>query len=310
MIQYVVRRLLWILLTMVCVSMLTFGLIFFTGDPAVMLTPTRKGQAPAPEMVERVRREHGLDKPLVIQYGQYLWRLAQGDMGYSYYLRRPITEVMFEKFPNTALLAGLILLVAISVGIPLGIVAALRRNTIVDQVILVFSTIAIAVPSFILALVLIYFVSFRLKLLPFSGHGTVRHLILPVISVAAPSSAGYAIFLRTNLLNQLGADYVRTAYSKGLATRVVAYRHMLPNALIPVVTLGSIDLAYLLTGVVLVETVFGYPGIGAQVLAAVTRKDIPVVMASVFDGALLIGFGNLIADLLTAWLDPRIKLHR
>lgn len=308
MIRYIIRRVLWIILTMVCVSMLTFGLIFATGDPATMLVPTRNNQPPDPVLVERIRVERGLDQPLPLQYASYIWRLAQGDMGYSFNLRRPVAQVLFEKLPNTALLAGLILATALGLGVPLGMISALRRNSLLDRGILIFNTIAIAIPSFFLALLLIYVVAFRWKLLPFSGSGTAKHLILPVLSVAVPSAAGYAIFLRTTLLNQLTADYVRTAHGKGLSGGTVALRHILPNALIPVVTMASLDLAYLLTGIVLVEQVFGYPGIGSLVLQAVKNKDIPMVMGSVFYGALLIGVGNLIADLLAARLDPRIKL--
>jgi peptide/nickel transport system permease protein len=308
MIPFIARRLMWIAVSMLVVSMLTFGLIFATGDPAVMLVPTRNNQPPDPALVERARRDRGLDQPLPIQYLTYVGRLVQGDMGYSFYLRRPVNQVLFEKLPNTALLAGLILLTSMAIGVPLGMLSALRRNTIIDRGILFFNTVMIAIPSFFLALMLIYFIAFELKLLPFSGSGSVRHFIMPVLSVAIPNAAAYAILLRTNLLNQVASDYARTAHAKGLHARVVAFRHLLPNALIPVVTLASLDLAYLLTGVVLVEQIFGFPGIGSQVLKALASKDIPVIMGSVFYGALLIGVGNLIADLLTARLDPRIVL--
>jgi peptide/nickel transport system permease protein len=308
MILYIARRLLWIGLTLLCVSMLTFGLIFATGDPATMLVPTREGQAPDPAVVERVRQARGLDKPIPVQYVTYLGRLLRGDMGYSYYLRRPVREVLFRKFPPTALLAGLIVATSLALGIPLGMLAAMNRNSLLDRAIIVVGTVAIAIPAFLLALLLVFVVAFKWRLLPFGGSGTPQHLILPVLSVAVPTAAAYALFLRNSLLNQTDADYVRTARSKGLRARAVATRHMLRNALIPVTTLVGLDLAYLLTGIVLVERVFGYPGMGSQVLRSVENKDVPVVMASVFFGALLIGFGNLIADLIAVRLDPRIKL--
>jgi peptide/nickel transport system permease protein len=309
MIAYLARRLLWIVLTMFAVSMLTFGLVFTKGDPAVLLVPTRPGQAPDPVLVERVRRERGLDKPVPVQYVTYLGHLVRGDLGYSYLLRRPVKEVLFEKFPNTALLAAAIVVVALALGLPIGMIAAVYRNSLVDRTLLVYNTTAVAIPSFLLALLLLYFVAFRWQVLPFEGSPSPRRLILPTLSVAIPSAAAYAIFLRSNLLNQVTADYVRTARAKGLRERLVVTRHMLRNALIPLVTLVSIDMAYLLTGIVLVEQVFGYPGIGSQVLVAVRNKDIPVVMGSVFFGALLIGVGNLIADLTVARLDPRIRLR-
>lgn len=217
--------------------------------------------------------------------------------------------MLLDKFPNTAMLAALIVVTSLALGLPLGLLSAVRRNSALDRGIMVFNTVSIAVPAFLLALVLVYFVAFRWKLLPFGGSGTPQHLILPTLSVAIPSAAGYAIFLRTTLINQVTADYVRTANAKGLRPRTVAMRHMLRNALIPVTTLVSLDFAYLLTGIVLVEWVFSYPGIGQQVLVAVQNKDIPVVMGSVFFGALLIGLGNLAADLLAARLDPRIRLE-
>jgi peptide/nickel transport system permease protein len=308
MIAYLLRRLLWIALTTLCVSMLTFGLIFATGDPAVMLVPTRNNEPPDPALVEQVRRERGFDKPIPVQYANYLLRLVQGDLGYSFQMRRPANEVLFEKLPNTALLAASILLAAIVLGIPLGLIAALHHNRLLDRAILLWNTVAIAVPPFLLGLVLIYLLAFQFKLLPFNGAGSLRHLVMPVLSVALPTAASYAIFLRTNLLNQVTADYVRTAHAKGVRGQIVALRHMLPNALVPVVTLASLDLAFLLTGIVIVEQVFGYPGMGAQVLQAVKNKDIPVVMGAVLYGTVLIGFGNLLADLLAARLDPRIRL--
>lgn len=307
MLVFVARRLLWIVLTMLCVSMLTFGLIFATGDPATMLVPTKQGQAPDPAVVERVRKARGLDKPLPVQYVHYLGRLVRGDMGYSYYLRRPVRDVLFEKFPNTALLAVLIVLTALAIGLPLGTMAAVRHNSMLDRAVVIFATVAIAVPAFLLALLLIFFVAFRWRLLPFGGTGTPAHLVMPVLSVAIPSAAGYVIFLRTSMLNQVSAEYVRTAQAKGLRPRAVASRHILRNAIIPVITLVSLEFASLLTGIVLVERIFGYPGIGSQVLVAVQNKDIPVVMGSVFFGAILIGVGNLIADLLAVRADPRMS---
>jgi peptide/nickel transport system permease protein len=163
-------------------------------------------------------------------------------------------------------------------------------------------------PSFFLALIFIYVFAFQLKWLPFGGIDSPKHLIMPVFAVAIPMSVGYALFLRTNMLNAAGAEYSRTARSKGLGRWRVNFKHVLPNALIPVVTLASLDMAFLLTGIVLIERVFSIPGIGLQVLTATQQRDIPVVMGSVFFGALLIAAGNLIADILVARLDPRIRL--
>lgn len=308
MIRFILRRFLWIVIALAVVSLLTFVLIFATGDPAIMLTPTRPGQMPDLKLVAMTRERYGLDQPIYIQYLRYMGNLLRGDLGDSYYFRRPVTELLAEKFPTTALMAGLILLTALGGGIPLGILAAVRRNTFIDRSILIFSTITISAPVIFIAILLIYFFAYRIKLFPLSGIGSIRHWVLPTLSVAVPVSVGYALVLRTTMLNALSADYVRTARGKGLSDGWIHFRHVLPNALMPVVTLASLDMAGLLTGVVLVEQIFGIPGMGQTVFKAVQSRDVPVVMGAVFFGALLIGLGNLIADLAAARLDPRIRL--
>ncbi len=310
MIRYILRRLLWIAATLIVVSLLTFALVFAVGDPAVMLTPTRPGQAPKPELVALIRRQYGLDQPLYIQYVRYMGKLLQGDMGDSYYFHRPVAQLLAEKLPTTACMAGLIMLVALGLGLPLGVLAAARRNTFLDHSILLGSAVLISVPTIFLAVLLIYFFAYRLRLFPLGGTGSLHHLVLPTLSVALPMAVAYALFLRAGMLDALGADYVRTAHSKGVALYRIHLRHVLPNALIPVVTLASLDLAGLLTGVVLVEQIFGIPGLGQAVFKAVQNRDVPVVMGAVFFGAILIGVGNLLADLTAARLDPRIRLAK
>lgn len=306
--QYILRRLLWVVITLGVVSLLTFGLVFATGDPAIMLTPTRPGQMPNPKLVALIRQQYGLDQPIYRQYLYYMGNLLRGNLGDSYYFRRPVTELLAEKLPTTALMAGLIMLTALSIGLPLGVLAAIRRNTLIDRSILIVSTVLISAPTILLAVLLIYFFAYRIPLFPLSGTGSIRHWVLPTFSVALPIGVGYALFLRTSMLSALSADYVRTAQSKGLAGGWIHFRHVLPNALIPIVTLASLDMAGLLTGVVLVEQIFSIPGLGQTVFKAVQNRDVPVVMGAVFFGAILIGIGNLIADLAAARLDPRIRL--
>ena len=309
MMRYLLRRLLWVAITLGVVSLLTFVLVFATSDPALMLTPTRPGQMPNPKLVALIRQQYGLDQPLYRQYLSYMGNLLRGNLGDSYYFRRPVTALLAEKLPTTAFMAGLIMLTALAIGIPLGVLAAIRRNTLIDRSILIVATILISTPTILLAVLLIYFLAYRLPLFPLSGTGSIRHWVLPTLRVALPIGVGYAIFLRTTMLGALAADYVRTAQSKGLAGRWIHLRHVLPNALIPVVTLASLDMAGLLTGVVLVEQIFSIPGLGQTVFKAVQNRDVPVVMGAVFFGALLIGLGNLLADLAAAWLDPRIRLE-
>ena len=308
MFKFVLRRLFWIVITLLVVSILTFGLVFVTGDPAVALTPVKPGSTPTQDQIERTRKAYGLDRPVPVQYAIYMSKVLQGDLGESYYFRKPVLTLMLEKISTTILLAGAIIVVALAIGIPLGVLAAFKRNTGIDRGFIIGSTVLIAAPPFFLALMLLFFFGFVFKWFPLGGTGTPRHFVLPVLSIALPAGMGYALLLRTTLLNLLGTDYGRAARAKGLSAIAVMFKHILPNALIPVVTVASLDLAILLTGIVLIEQIFGIPGIGQQTYQAVTNRDIPVVMGSVFFGALLIGLGGLLADLLIARIDPRIRL--
>jgi peptide/nickel transport system permease protein len=308
MLQFILRRLFWIAVTLLVVSVLTFGLVFLTGDPAVALTPVKPGAVPTQAQIEQTRKAYGLDRPVPEQYLIYMGKVVRGDLGESYYFRKPVLTLMLEKLPTTIVLAVTIIVVALAIGIPLGVLAAFRRNTAVDRAFIVVSTVLIAAPPFFLALMMLFFFGFVLKWFPLGGVGTPAHFVLPVLSIALPASVAYALLLRTTILNMLGAEYARVARAKGLGMARTMFKHVLPNALIPVVTVASLDLAILLTGIVLIEQIFGIPGIGAQTYQAVTNRDIPVVMGSVFFGALLIGMGGLIADLLIARLDPRIRL--
>lgn len=305
-VQYVLRRLLWTVITLIGVSILTFLLIFAGPvDPAVALVgPKADGVA-----IAQVRAQYGLDQPLYVQYGRYASHLLHGDLGNSFYFRQPVREALFSKLPATALLAAAIMVVASLLGIGLGLVAAIKNGTILDRSLLVFQTLSVSLPTFFLGLLLIYFFAFRLKLFPIGGYGTLRHLILPTLAVALPWSAWYGIVLRSSMLDAISADYVRTAYAKGLSGRVVALRHALRNALLPVVTMVGVDLASLLTGIALVERVFNWPGIGWQTLEAAIRLDIPMIMGSVLFGAVLIGLANLLVDIVYTWLDPRVQIE-
>ena len=267
MFQFVLRRFLSIFVTQVIVSVLTFGLIFVSGDPATALTPTRPGQQPTEEQIEQTRKAYGLDQPIALQYLRYMTRLVQGDMGESYFARKPVTTLLLEKFPITFLLTLGIMAVALALGIPIGLLAAYKRNSAIDRAILIFSTLLLGAPPFFLGLMMIFFFAFRLKWFPLGGVGSVWHFVLPTLSIALPTAVGYGLLLRTNVLNLLNNEYARTARAKGLTTRAVLFRHILPNALIPVVTIASLDVAILLTGLVLIEEIFGIPGIGQQIFS-------------------------------------------
>ncbi len=306
MIGYLLRRLLWTLITLLGVSLITFLLIFAgPSDPAQALV----GEKATGVSVEHIRQQYGLDQPLYRQYFRYMGQLVRGNLGDSYYFRRPVLEAMLSKLPATALLAVSIMLVSILIGIPLGVIAALRNGSLFERGLMLVQMFSISLPTFFVGLLLLYFFTFQLRWFPTGGYGSWKHLVLPTLAVAIPWSAWYAILLRSNMLDVISADYVRTAHAKGLSKRIVALRHMLRNALLPVVTIIGLDLASLLTGIVLVEAVFNWPGIGLQTLQAAQHLDVPMVMGAVLFGALLIGVANLLVDLLYTWFDPRVRLE-
>ena len=310
MLTYIIRRLLWIFLTMFFVSAVTFALIFVSpGDPALLLIGARPGFQRDETLVPQVRKRFSLNEQIHIQYLKYMSNVVRGEFGYSYFFKRPVAELLFEKLPNTALLAALILLTALLLGIPMGVLITVKQNSWIDQLYVIFGTVIISIPSFFLAELLIFLFAFTLRLFPIGGFGTPAHVVLPVLSVALPSSVGYALLLRTTMLTMLSTEYARTARAKGLRERLVALRHVLPNALIPIATTVALDLAVYMTGIVLVETIFSWPGIGLAASRAAIQKDVPVIMGSVLFASLLIGLGNLLADLFAARLDPRITLR-
>ena len=307
MLQFIARRLVWIVLALVFVSALTFGLVFAgPADPARALTA---GKASG-DALEQLRRQYGLDRPVSEQYARYMSQLVQGDLGFSYVFRRPVAAMLVERLPATLLLAGSIMLVALVISVPLGVLMALRHNSAVDRSLLFGGTLLISLPTFLIGLLLIYVFAFLLKWFPLGGYGSLAHLVLPTLAVALPWSVWYATLLRSNMLNVRATDYVRTGYAKGLLGSTVALRHMLPNALLPVLTMASMDLAALLTGIALVERVFNWPGIGQLALEANSAQDVPVVMGCVLFGALMISVGNLLADIVASRLDPRIQLGK
>jgi len=304
--RYIIRRLLWTLITLFGVSLLTFLLIFAgPTDPARALV----GDKATGVSIDHIRQQFGLDQPLYVQYINYMSHVLRGDLGDSYYFHQPVTKTLFSKLPATALLAVSIMVVAALIAIPLGVLAALKHGTLIDRGVMIFQLLSISLPTFFMGLLLIYFFAFKLKWLPVGGYGTFRHLILPTLAVAVPWSAWYTTVLRSTMLDAISADYVRTAYAKGLKTPLIALRHMLRNALLPVVTMLGVDMASLLTGIVLVERVFSWPGIGFSTLQAAQHLDVPVIMGSVLFGAVLIGGANLLVDLLYTWLDPRVQLE-
>lgn len=305
MTSYIARRLLWMLVTMFLVSLVTFAVIFAGPvDPARALVGGRSQAA----TIEAVRSMYGLDDPVPVQYLRYMRGLLRGDLGRSFYFHRPVFAALIEKVPATAQLALFTVLVIIVIGVPAGCICAAMANSLVDRAVMILGLVAISLPTFFIGVLLMYAFGFRLRWLPTGGYGEVRHFVLPALSVGVPWSAWYATMLRSNMLDAISADYVRTANAKGLRRLVVIVRHVLPNAILPVLTMLGMDTAALLTGIALVEYVFSWPGIGWQTVQAAQNYDVPLIMGSVLLGALLMQLANLVVDIAYGWLDPRVRL--
>jgi len=303
--NYLLRRLLGAAGVIFSVATITFVMIFLMpGDAARMYAGPRAPQAE----VDRIRELWGLNDPLYVQYVRYLGRAIQGDLGNSTRDKRPVLQAVVERLPATAQLALAGLCVELAIGLPLGIVAALKPGSLIDQIATVVGLIGISIPQFALGLVALYLFGFVIPIFPLGGYGTPIHVILPALVLGIGGTAFYSRVLRNSILEVTGEDYIRTARAKGLAPRWVLLRHILRNALMPVVTLAGLDLALLLGGVVVIEAVFGWPGIGLQAWTAIRNQDTPMVMGTVLFASIAVVMLNLLVDLLYIALDPRVRL--
>jgi ABC-type dipeptide/oligopeptide/nickel transport system permease component len=275
------------------------------GDPADAMA----GQRASEEQRQRIRERYGFDKPLLVQYGVYLLNICKGDLGISYDSHRPVAAIIAERFPNTFRLAFSAMVVAILLGITAGLVSALFPNTFYDRLAMVLSLIGISTPVFWLGLLLMYFVGVRLQWLPPSGFGDggIRYLILPAIALGTQSVAFLARMTRAGMLEVMNEEYLVTARAKGMREVVVIFKHAFANAVIPIITIVGLDFASYLSGSVLTEKVFSWPGLGRHIVTAIEQRDYPLINGTVLFFALIFILINLIVDLLYAYLDPRIR---
>ncbi len=319
MIAYIFRRLLSLIPTLWGVATIIFFLMFFIpGDPVRLML----GQHGDPVARARITHELGLDKPKFVQYGLFLNRLVQGDLGKSYRQDRPVVEIITERFPATFLLAVTAMIFSILFGVSAGILASIRQNRLTDVVIMVISLIGISTPVFWLGLLLILLFASKtfsgapvvFGILPVSGYGQagwdrVRHLILPALSLSAIGMGYIARMTRSSMLEVIRQDYIRTAAAKGLSKAKIVFKHILRNALIPIVTIIGLDFAALLGGAVATETVFAWPGLGKVVVDAIRQLDCPVVEGGVMFLAFVFVLVNILVDITYVWIDPRIRLN-
>jgi ABC-type dipeptide/oligopeptide/nickel transport system permease component len=301
---YIRRRLLQSLFVVWGVSVLVFFLLRLApGDPVVMLL----AETASPEQIAAARAKWGLDKPIPVQYAVFLGRALQGDLGDSLFFQQPAIEVLFERMPATLQLSGAALLFSLAVAIPMGLLSALRRDTIWDYLGTGLAMIGQAIPPYWLGIMLILLFSVSLGWFPTSGRGTVWHLVLPAITLGSVLMALITRLVRSGMLDVLSEDYVRTARAKGLTERVVIIRHALRNILIPLVTVIGLQLGALFGGAVITESIFAWPGVGRLALQAISARDYPLVQASVLIISVVYVFLNLAVDLLYVYLDPRIR---
>lgn len=304
--SFVLKRLLLLVPILLGVATITFLLMYVVpGDPVRAMAGERYDE----ETLARMRAELGLDRPLVVRYVDFLGSLARFDLGRSFVTKRPVAEAIRERFPRTLVLAASAMALAILCGVAIGALAAWGRHPLLSKFLMTFSLVGVSMPVFWLGLLLIYLFAIKLQLLPPSGYGggSLRHLILPAFTLSFASMATIARVTRSGFVDALGEDYVRTARAKGLSERFVLGKHVLRNALIPVVTIVGTDFGSYLSGSVLTESVFGWPGLGRFIVQAILKRDFPVIQGAVLFMAVLFVLVNLVIDLSYGAIDPRIR---
>ena len=312
MVTYILRRLVGMLLVMLIVAAVVFVIArVIPGDPAAVML----GSAATPDDVAALRARLGLDEPFLAQFFIYLGQIVTFDLGESIFLNRPVTQALAERAELTTFLTLMSVGIAVSIGVPIGIVSAVKRGQLIDQGTVALAMLAASVPSFWIGLTLMRYLAVDMQWFPVSGYGPpdaslgerLHHLVLPAIALGIPNSALILRFTRTSMLDVMNEDYVRTARAKGLPPLTVILKHALRNALIPILTIIGLTTAVMIAGAIVTETVFGLPGVGNLVVSAVLRRDYPVIQ-----GALLVVSGlyvliNLAVDLLYAAVDPRVR---
>lgn len=302
--RYVLKRLIQAVLVLLGVSLTTFIVSHLTGDPVALIAPENASR----EEKEQLRQFLGLDRPLVEQYATFVGKALGGDLGYSFVQRTKVTDLVLERLPATVELALVAFLLALVLAVPLGIVIALKRNTAWDVVVTGIAMVGQAAPSFWIGLMLVVVFAVELQLLPVAGYGGVAYIVLPAVTLALQSASRLTRLVRASVLEVLGSDYVRTARAKGLREPVVLWVHAFRNAMIPVVTMAGLELAELLSGAFITETIFAWPGIGRLAVDAVSQRDFPVIQGVVLVAAAIFVVVNLVVDLLYAAIDPRVKV--
>lgn len=303
---YIVRRLVQAGFVVLGVSAIAFAVTVMTGDPAALLLPPDASL----EQVQALRADLGLDQPVYVQYFRFLANALHGDFGVSIRQHQPVLRLILDRLPLTAQLAAVAFLLSVLVAVPVGVLAAVRRGTLGDTVATGGVLLGQSIPNFWLGMMIILLFGARLGWLPTGGHGSILHLIGPTLTLAAFPTARNVRLVRSSMLEVLGEDYVRTARAKGLSERVVIYRHALRNALLPVVTVIGLQFGFFLSGAVVTETVFAWPGLGRLMVQAISGRDYPLILGGVVMMSVVFILLNLVVDLLYSVIDPRIAVGK
>lgn len=306
MFLFLAKRLSQSILILFGVTLITFCLSFLMpADPVRMIA----GRSATQATVESIRKELGLDKPLPVQYFKYLSRLVQGDLGRSYRQKTQVSELILSRLPATLLLMVGTIFFELLIGLPAGIFAATRRGKSADNWIMAISFAGVSVPQFVLGLLLLYLFAYMLPIFPLGGYGTPWHLVLPALTLGISGGGWYSRMMRSSMVDVLRQDFIRTARSKGLSERAVVLVHALRNAILPIIAMIGLDIGIFMAGAVVVESVYGWPGIGQMAWQAIQMLDIPIIMGVTLVAAVGIVLGNLLADLIIPFIDPRVYLR-
>ena len=304
MLKLIVKRILMLIPVILGIVFIVFTIMEFTpGDPARLIL----GEMAPQDQVDILREQMGLNEPFLVRYFNYIVNIAQGNFGRSYLSNIPVHEKIWALFPNTLMLASSGMMLSVLIGMPIGIISAVKQYTVVDSASIIFALLAASIPTFWLALMLIIFFSLNLGWFPSSGFSSLKHMVLPTITLAAYSAAAIMRMTRSSMLEVIRQDFIRTARAKGAREKRVIMKHALKNSIIPVITVVGVNFGLLLGGAVTTEMIFAIPGLGPAMVTAIRTKDNPVVLASVILIAVAFSIVNLIVDIIYSFIDPRIR---
>jgi len=305
MAPYIARRLFQTVMILLGISFVTFVLLYLVpADPARQIA----GRSATAQTVENIREQLGLNLPFHEQYLRYLKNLLRGDLGRSYLQKTEVSSLIWSRLPASLILMVAAICCELIIGLAMGAIAALKRGSRTDDALMIFSFIGVSAPQFVIGILMLYIFSVQLGWFPIGGYGTAAHLVLPALTLGLLGAGWYARMMRSSLMEVLHQDYIRTAQAKGIARWRILFCHAMPNAILPIIVMIGIDIGLFMSGIVVVESVFGWPGIGQLAWQAIQRVDIPIIMGVTIISAFAIVMGNLLADLITPLIDPRIKL--